>query len=378
MLNKLRQIASRHLINIPGWRTDRKIVVIESDDWGSIRMASKEAFNWFLQHGYDVDTCAYNRNDALESNDDLELLFEVLSSVKDMHGNPAVITANNIVANPDFEKIKDSDFKKYFYEPFTKTLNRYPGKDRVIELYNEGMDQNLICPQFHGREHINVNRWMTELHSGNNKVLRDAFQQDMFTVHKSGDLNCKRDHLDAFGMDYEKEWVSIKDIIKSGIQLFEDIWGYRSASFIAPCYVWPVEIESILAENGVKYIQGTHVQRVPLPESEPKISRKYHFMGQENCFDQRYLIRNVSFEPAEYGRKNSVRKALKEIETAFKFKKPAIISSHRVNYIGSIRPENRDENLKLLASLLKRIVERFRGVEFMSTDQLGELITGGE
>ena len=30
------------LINIPGWRTNRHIVVIESDDWGSIRMPSCE------------------------------------------------------------------------------------------------------------------------------------------------------------------------------------------------------------------------------------------------------------------------------------------------------------------------------------------------
>jgi len=31
-----------HLLNLPGWHTNRKIVVIESDDWGSIRMSSAE------------------------------------------------------------------------------------------------------------------------------------------------------------------------------------------------------------------------------------------------------------------------------------------------------------------------------------------------
>ena len=34
----------RNLSNLPGWRTKRKIVVIESDDWGSIRMPSKRAY----------------------------------------------------------------------------------------------------------------------------------------------------------------------------------------------------------------------------------------------------------------------------------------------------------------------------------------------
>ena len=37
--------------NIPGWRTNRHIVVIESDDWGSIRMSSIENFNKMLKAG---------------------------------------------------------------------------------------------------------------------------------------------------------------------------------------------------------------------------------------------------------------------------------------------------------------------------------------
>jgi len=42
MLKEIKKIAMRNVANIPGWRTDRKIVVIESDDWGAIRMPSKE------------------------------------------------------------------------------------------------------------------------------------------------------------------------------------------------------------------------------------------------------------------------------------------------------------------------------------------------
>jgi hypothetical protein len=38
----------RNLSNIPGWRTNRKIVVIESDDWGAICMASKEISDMLL------------------------------------------------------------------------------------------------------------------------------------------------------------------------------------------------------------------------------------------------------------------------------------------------------------------------------------------
>ena len=40
----LKQTITHNLLNIPGCRTNRHIVVIESDDWGSIRMPSKEVY----------------------------------------------------------------------------------------------------------------------------------------------------------------------------------------------------------------------------------------------------------------------------------------------------------------------------------------------
>ena len=72
--------------NIPGWRTKRHIVVIESDDWGSIRMSSLENFNRMLKAGMPVDKSHYNLYDALESNDDLIALMETLSKFKDVTG----------------------------------------------------------------------------------------------------------------------------------------------------------------------------------------------------------------------------------------------------------------------------------------------------
>jgi len=376
-LSNLRNQLRHHLINIPGWRTNRKIIVFESDDWGSIRMTSKKVYNWFYNKGYEVDKCPYNKNDSIECNEDLELLFEVLNSVEDRKGNPAIFTVNNIVANPDFFRIKESGFCKYYFEPFTQTLERYSGRDRVYELYLEGISHGIFRPQFHGREHLNLNRWMEGLNSGN-KILHEAFGQKMFTVRQSDDTGSgRKGWLDAFGLGYQEEWEGLNNIIESGLDIFENLWGYRSLSCIAPCYVWSQGAESILAKNGVKYIQGTHVQRVPVNSSELSIKRKYHYLGQRNKLGQRYLVRNVHFEPTEDGRRNAVDKALRDIELAFRYNKPAIVSSHRVNYIGSIRRENRNKNLLLLKNLLNQIVTKYPEVEFMTSDQLGNLISRG-
>ena len=59
-MNIKRQI-THNLLNIPGWYTKRKLVVIESDDWGAIRMPSKEIYNQFLREGIRVDNDPYCR-----------------------------------------------------------------------------------------------------------------------------------------------------------------------------------------------------------------------------------------------------------------------------------------------------------------------------
>ena len=125
--------------------------------------------------------------------------------------------------------------------------------------------------------------------------------------------------------------------------------------------------------SGVKYIQGARAQREPsLFNQKPRIIR--HFLGQRNKEGLIYLIRNVNFEQVENTSVDIVASALNEIDTAFFWGKPAIISSHRVNYIGSVVPENRNRNLVLLKKLLNRIVEKHPTVEFMSSDKLGDLI----
>ena len=101
-------------------------------------MPSKEVYDEFVKRGYDLTDSDYNRLDTLESNVDLNSLFEVLQSHRDSRGNHPVITANMVVGNPDFDRIKHSGFTEYYFEPVTETLKRYPDRDRVESLWKEG------------------------------------------------------------------------------------------------------------------------------------------------------------------------------------------------------------------------------------------------
>ena len=100
--------------------------MIESDDWGSIRMPSKKVFNSLQSQNLYPENDAYLKYDALATDQDMLALFEVLNSVKDKNNAPAILTANAVMGNPDFNKIMASNFQEYFWEPsFTKTWEKY-------------------------------------------------------------------------------------------------------------------------------------------------------------------------------------------------------------------------------------------------------------
>ena len=86
---------------------------------------------------------------------------------------------------------------------------------------------------------------------------------------------------------------------------------------------------------------------------------------------QKYTVRNAFFEPSLRSKNfDNVKNCLLQIENAFFWKKPAIISSHRVNYIGRINKKNRQSNLIMLKELLSQIIRKWPEVEFLSSDEL--------
>lgn len=372
-MNNWKENLKYHLAHIPGWRTNRRIVVIESDDWGSTRMPSKKIYETLIQKGIRVDQLAYNKFDALASESDLASLFDVLCSVKDKNGHHAKLTANTIVANPDFEKIKESGYLSYHFEPFVETLKKYPNHSGSFELWKQGMDSNIFRPQFHGREHLNAKRWMKALQHNVGHV-RLAFDLGMYDL-STGMRKTENSFMDALDFDDITELDFQKEYLIEGLQMFEDIFGFRSSTFIAPCYIWSNELNQTLFNLGVKAFQGSWYQLEPIIKGEKKLVKRFHYTGQMNNFGQYYLARNVVFEPSEIKDQNWVNEVLSKLAIAFRNKKPAIIQSHRLNFIGYIDQNNRKKNLELFASVLKSIVKKWPDVEFFSSDELVDVIS---
>lgn len=362
------------LSNIPGWFTKRKLIVFESDDWGTIRTCDLNALERLVEAGIDFnshDAGRYSNNDALESSDDLSALFEVLSSYKDQYGHSAIFTSLSLVANPDFERIRANGFTKYIYEPFIETLKRYPECAGSFTLWKQGIRDRIFIPQFHGREHLNVVAWMNALRGGHqetHKVFNEGMWGYVNSYYGPGRIN----YMEAFNFYGMEELDYLREVIRDGLNVFYNLLGYRASYFVAPNGPFPNALEKDLAANGISYIGQSKVQHEPVGNGKTK--KVLHYLGQQNSHGQIYLTRNCSFEPSRRENTDWVSSCLKEIEIAFKCHKPATISTHRVNYIGRLNPSNRESSLKQLKDLLTNILKRWPDAEFISSDKLGAII----
>ena len=132
------------------------------------------------------------------------------------------------------------------------------------------------------------------------------------------------------------------------------------------------DFESELYKNGILYINSNKKQLEPIGNNQFKVN--YRSLGGTNEINQYYITRNCFFEPSSDHDRDWVGECLKQISIAFFWNKPAIISTHRVNYIGFLNKTNRERSLRLLSTLIKRMLEEWPEIEFITTQELGGII----
>lgn len=365
-LKKQKALINAHSTNYRGKKIAGKFVIIESDDWGAIRTPSKQALEAYQAKGLDLANSVY-KNDSLASNEDLDALFNLLQSIRDRKGNPLKITANTIMANPDFEKIKTSNFTQFYFEDFRETLQKYPAHNLAFAKWQKGIEEGMFMPQFHGREHLQYKRWLKVLQSGNEAAL--------FCFDQGATYSGKADYsfMEAYDWNHPDDVVGQKDIIAEGLAMFKGVFGFASKSFIAPCYNWDTRLEMVLKSGGVKLIQGIRNQLAPTG-SFGHYNSISHYFGELSQSGLKYSVRNCFLEPSMLPGKDWVDSCLAQIQNAFFWNKPAVICSHRINYIGFIDSRNRERGLRDLQTLMKKVLQKWPDVQFISTDQLDEML----
>ncbi len=352
------QKLSKYLTQKNGWRSENPILVIESDDWGAEHVPSYDVIKKVLAGGEPSD---YDF-DGLESSDDIEKLCDILSSCRNLKGNRPVFTANFIMSNPDYLEIKKSDYKSFVYKTISDSFNHEVNSSVLWKSYKQAISRGLFVPQLHGLFHFNVRRWMEKIKNQEPDTMK-AFDYMMVgrTEDESG--------IGISGMApiYHAEEQEIRKLIEAGTKLFENVFGIKSFTSIAPCYAWASPLTELLFRQfGVNAIQGKEFQYLP----NKKI--KSHYLGEIGPGGVIYLTRNCVLEPVVG--KTTAKECFKQITFAFRNNLPAIICSHRINYTSRVNKEKRELGLKTLHEVLQKVVVCFPNVEFLSSDQLAKKI----
>jgi hypothetical protein len=359
----------KSISNLPGWSTRRRIVVFLVDDFGSVRIPDNTGKESLIRAGIDCNASRFNRLDTLASAEDLSLLFETLSGYTDRNGRHPVFTAMTTVANPDFGPIRESGFRDYYYEPFTSTLDRYYGKD-AWSLWEQGIGAGLFVPQFHGREHLHVRRWMEFLRRGDQNLLT-AFEHRAIGVPLSA-RSIPANYMAAFDLDDAGETDDLVRIGIDGLRLFRQIFGYDATLFTSSGLIHSATLEEGLAGHGIRFVDRAKISHEP--SGGGRVAKRFYWNGRKNRWGQLYLTRNCMFEPSESPGRDVVDTTLRLIDSSFRWNKPAVISSHRVNFVGRLDVKNRDLGLKSLARLLEGIRKKWPDAEYLSGPALGELM----
>lgn len=372
----LKHMLANNIKNVIGWRTKRKIVVISVDDYGNVRLDSKSARDAMDRKGLKVMN-RFDAYDTLETKQDLDALFSVLTSVKDKHGRHAVFTPFAVPCNINFEAMAENAYAGYHYEQlpntFEKLSEQQPEAYRgAWELLQEGINKKIFIPQFHGREHLNL-KVVNEKLGRRDKELLTALENRSFTsISKSGYATISTTAAYDFWKFEENE--HFHEMIRDGLNAFENVYGYKADHFNPPVAREHPVIHQTLKECGIKYIDASLIKKEH--QGSGRYKKVFNYTGKKNKIGQIFMVRNVVFEPTDARGYNWVDHTLKQVEAAFRWNRPAIISSHRVNFCGHIDPKNREKGLNALRELLKRITDRWPEVEFMAANELGGLVAG--
>lgn len=368
----MKQILADNLKNLRGWRTPRKMVAFAVDDYANVRVASTKARQRLIEAGLDLSS-QMDRYDALETRQDLEALFEVLGSVRDSQEQSAAFTAYSLSANPDFARIR-SHGEQYESESVPDTFARLAAEqpdayEGAWDLWCDGVKCGLIRPQFHGREHLNVDLFEHKLRTGSHDLAVNI--EHACLAGLSGDPAMPGVGFShAFGLHDESALPRQHEVLADGLDRFERVWGFRSTSFTPPAMQLHPSLFDVAVNGGVRAIDKP--LRFSRVTGNGQRRRENNHSGRQRGQNHITVVRNVVFEPGKDMGFEPVSRALQQIGAAFRWRRPAIISSHRVNFCGHLDEANRSQSLDSLSRLLAGIIERWPEVEFVTVDRIVE------
>lgn len=357
--------------NLGGPSLKGKLVIFECDDWGSMGIPNLQTREELVKLGIEVDKNRFLFTDSLENPDDMEALYLVLNKFKDGFGKAPVFTLFCNTGNPDYGRIEMNGYQSYFSEHFSHAYSRLGYGSQMRVLWNQGLKEGLISAEYHGREHLSFIPWMKALQECQ-PMVKNGFKHRFYSVSQPNVPEFAHFYRPNFFIQSPNEIPALAESIVDGLNKFKSYFGFNPTVFNAPNGVYVNELNQELIKSGIGYsaVPYKRLEWDSFTKSYTPVQHKFAQIGNDSMG---YYVRNCNFEPGDKSYE-SVQHVLDQIQGCFWAGKPAVISTHRVNFVGGLDQENRKKGLTELEKLLSMVVKKWPEVQFMSSAELVQKI----
>jgi hypothetical protein len=351
----------------PDWQRLRA-VVLESDDWGLCAWVPDAGAHEALAAQPAFRTAAGRRygRSTLESAADVEALVALLLDFRGADGRPPVWQANTIVAAPDFARLVPPGFETDAL-PVTglDALSPRWRRPGLLEAWAAAERAGAWRAELHGLHHLPEAAWLAALRRGEPDALAALAQQSPIcaAVEASGEYDA-REPREARART-----------LREALARFTALFGRAPASFCPPDYRFDDWLEIEAESLGLSTLQGRFERdgagvlgavrrRLAAPRFPARTGGRFH------------LPPRIAFEPrgeAAGGGRVGIDAAHRAVRAAWAAGRPAVLSSHRLNY-AHLDAEWSEAGRAALRELLGRLCED--GAVFRTDSEVRALVEG--
>lgn len=346
---------------VPEFAFDRPLLLLQSDDWGRVGVRDREGFEQLRAEGIHLGQHPYDFY-TLETAEDVLAIQELLKRHRDSTGRPACLLMNFLVANLNFPKMAEHDFRHIELLELAEGL---PGKWKrpgLVEAYRMGIDDGVFYPALHGLTHF----------------CRPAVEHGLATSEERRKLLRKLWRAETPYIYWRMPWVGYEywtpeeprmgslppeeqqDLVRLATEDFAKLFFRSPESACAPGYRANADTHAAWHKCGIRVAQNG--SGAPLPP----------FMDE---FEILNLSRNVDLEPVQ--KELPLEKYIQLIDDCFARGVPAVVSVHSINFHSSLR-NFRDTTLQRLDQLLSAIEVKYRDLLYLHDGDLYRIVTLGK
>jgi len=315
---------------------------------------------------------------TLETHDKMQRLFDFLLNFKGADGRPVIFTPVYIVANPDSDAILANGFTEYvdngICDGFPSRWSVPPWDHaKIMEKAREGIRLGVWYPQTHGRaHHYSPKKWVRGLREKADEAMCAFFQlrgRIGVPVNLDRKYEVKGLEFDELTDEELNEWFG------KGLEYFRRAFGYET-----PCapitnavrakeYEPELEMrcERMLARYGIKI--NSHSYK----------AREYGMGHYDPELDLTFMGWNANFDPLgtpDTETQKGFTHAYRRIQEAWAKGEPAIVGTHRINYV-SLDPEQERQGYLQLEQLLSTLQKEHPDVVYLTSSEVGQLYRQG-